>query len=240
MKTTITTILIWLALCASAAAQNSAWEYSTQTDISGKVTEFATSSSLVIRCSSKCEVLFTPNRYELVEDQGSVLVKFNGKDVKRYNVTRSQDDTALFFSDPVTILRAIRDNGGYMTIQYKPYEKTPDTVQYGVWYLPPTILLRIAAALKVKAAQEKSDLAVKAAQEKSDLAAKKEWEAGEPARKSAAAEAAAKEAREQIGRAAAEAAHCAKLNDKTREILANSDAIEGYERYNKQNCGIEF
>lgn len=133
-----------LALAGSALGQSSAWDYRTQTDISGKVTEFATSSSLVVRCSSKCEVFFTPDKYTLVEDQGSVLVKFNDKPAKRYGVSRSEDDTALFFSDPVTILRAIRDNGGYMTIEYKPYEKIPDTVKYEVWYLPPTILMRIA------------------------------------------------------------------------------------------------
>jgi hypothetical protein len=96
------------------------------------------------------------------------------------------------------------------------------------------------AVHKVMAAQEKADLAAKAAKEKAALAAEREWEAGEPARKAAAAETTARQAREQVGRSAAEAAHCAKLSDKTREILGNSDAIEAYERYNKQNCGMVF
>jgi hypothetical protein len=30
-----------------------------------------------------------------------------------------------------------------MTVEYKPYQKIPDTVKYGVWNLPPTILKRI-------------------------------------------------------------------------------------------------
>jgi hypothetical protein len=72
-----------------------------------------------------------------------VLVRFNDKPVKRYGVSRSEDYTALFFSDPMGVLKAIRDNGGYMTVEYKPYQKTPDTVKYEVWNLPPTILKRI-------------------------------------------------------------------------------------------------
>jgi hypothetical protein len=45
-----------------------------------------------------------------------VLVRFNDKPVKRYGVSRSEDYTALFFSDPMGVLKAIRDNGGYMTV----------------------------------------------------------------------------------------------------------------------------
>lgn len=143
MKYIIATILGFV-LCAAAGAQtSSAWDYSTQTSISGKTTEFATSWGLTVRCSNSCEVFFTPDRYSLVEDRHSVLVKFNDKPAKRFGVSRSADDTALFFSDPVSILRAIRDNGGYMTVEYKPYQRIPDTVKYGVWNLPPTILKRI-------------------------------------------------------------------------------------------------
>ncbi len=72
-----------------------------------------------------------------------MLVKFNDKPAKRFGVSRSEDSTALSFSDPVAILRAIRDNGGYMTLEYKPYQRIPDTTKYGVWNLPPTILKRI-------------------------------------------------------------------------------------------------
>jgi hypothetical protein len=140
----INATILGLVLCAAAVAQtSSAWDYSTKTDIAGKTTEFATSWGLTVRCSHSCEVFFTPDRYTLVEDQHSVLVKFNDKPAKRFGVSRSADDTALFFSDPVAILRAIRDNGGYMTVEYKPYQKIPDTVKYGVWNLPPTILKRI-------------------------------------------------------------------------------------------------
>src|SRR4029077_12703997 len=143
MRHIIATIL-GLILCATAVAQtSSAWDYSTQTSISGKTTEFATSWGLTIRCSNSCEVFFTPDRHTLVEDQHSVLVKFNDKPAKRFGVSRSEDDTALFFSAPVAILRAIRDNGGYMTVEYKPYQRIPDTVKYGAWNLPPNILKRI-------------------------------------------------------------------------------------------------
>jgi hypothetical protein len=128
---------------ATARAQSTAWDYNTKADITGKVTETATSRSLVVRCFKACEVYFTPDWHTLVEDQDSVLVKFNDKPVKRYGVSRSADYTELFFSDPMGILRAIRDNGGYMTVEYKPYQKIPDTVKYEVWNLPPTILKRI-------------------------------------------------------------------------------------------------
>ncbi|MFZ0868333.1 MAG: hypothetical protein WA182_21650 [Candidatus Sulfotelmatobacter sp.] len=132
-----------LILIESAFAQNTAWDYSTKTDITGKVTETVASGSLVVRCSKACEVYFTPDRHTLVQDQDSVLVKFNDKPVKRYGVSRSADYTGLFFSDPMGILKAVRDNGGYMTVEYTPYQKIPDTVKYEVWNLPPTILKRI-------------------------------------------------------------------------------------------------
>ncbi len=183
MRLIAITILIGLALCVSAGAQdkadpnaawtvpcggacgttrtnqNSAWDYKTDTDIEGRITEYVSSGSFVIRCSRSCEVFFTPDKYTLVESDYDVLVKFNDKSVKQYSVSRSEDSTAYFFSNPLSILRAIRDNGGYMTIQYKPYERTPDTVKYGVWNLPPTILARIAkgeAQSKVGAAKEKA------------------------------------------------------------------------------------
>ena len=143
MKKTIATIALALLMCCSAFAQT-AWDYETKTDIEGKTTEYATSGSFVIRCSQSCKVFFTPERYTLVEDGYNVLVKFNDKPAKQYSVTRSEDYTAYFFDNPIAILRAIRDNGGYITIQYKPYEKIAETVKYGVWNLPPTILVRIA------------------------------------------------------------------------------------------------
>ena len=150
MKHIIATTL-GLVLCAAAVAQtSSAWDYSTKTDISGKTTEFATAWGLTVRCSHSCEVFFTPHRFEIVDDQSSVFVKFNDKPAKRFGVSRSADDTSLFFSDPVAILRAIRDNGGYMTVEYKPYQKIPDTVKYGVWNLPASILKRIEVQSKAQ------------------------------------------------------------------------------------------
>jgi len=41
------------------------------------------------------------------------------------------------------LLRAIRDNGGFVFIEYTPYEKIPDTDKLGIWNLPPTILARL-------------------------------------------------------------------------------------------------
>jgi hypothetical protein len=122
----------------------SAWHYEAKTDIEGKVTETATSSSLIIRCKRSCEVYFIPARYEIVEEQSSVRVKFNNSPLKAFGVSRSDDSTALFFTAPMAVIKAIRDNGGYMTIEYRPYQKTPDTVKYGVWNLPPTILNRLS------------------------------------------------------------------------------------------------
>jgi len=186
VKNLIAAIAITLALpfCTSAMAQHSAWSYSTKTDIEGKTTEYATSDSLVIRCSRSCEVFFTPDRYALVDNGYDVLVKFNDKPAKQYSVSRSADSTAYFFSNPTSILRAIRDNGGYMTVQYKPYEKTPDTVKYGVWNLPPTILMRIAETKVQKdALKEAASTFVKHEQTCAELAIKvrdvysKDWSA---------------------------------------------------------------
>jgi len=89
-----------LALAGSALGQSSAWDYTTKTDISGKVTEFAMSSSLVVRCASKCEVFFTPDKYTLVEDQGSAFVKFNDKPATR------KSPTLIFSQIPVPVFQA--------------------------------------------------------------------------------------------------------------------------------------
>jgi hypothetical protein len=175
MKYIIATIL-GLVLCSSAVAESSAWDYSTKTDIAGKTTEFATAWGLTVRCSHSCEVFFTPDRYAIVDDQHSVLVKFNDKPAKRYGVSRSEDSTALFFADPVAILRAIRDNGGYMTVEYKPYQRIPEMVKYGVWNLPPTILKRIEVLGK---AQKDHAAACTALSDKlsNEYAGSPEWQA---------------------------------------------------------------
>ena len=122
---------------------NSAWDYEVDAKLS-KTIEYASSGAFVIRCSKLCEVFFTPERYTLVDgDSHTVLVKFNDKAIKRYGVFRSDDYTSYFFSDPIAIMRAIRDNGGYVTIEYKPYERIAETVRYGVWNLPPSLLKRL-------------------------------------------------------------------------------------------------
>jgi hypothetical protein len=132
------------------SAQNdpwAAWDYSTKTAIDGKTTEIATAGkyanvSLVVRCSKTCEV-YIVNSTEIFAEQGTVRVKFNKSAVKQFAVSRGDGSDSLFFRDPWSILRAIRDNGGYLTVEYRPYEKTPDTTTFGVWNLPPSILRRI-------------------------------------------------------------------------------------------------
>jgi hypothetical protein len=139
----------------------SAWEYESKTDIEGKITEIATSGSLIIRCKRTCEVYFVPRRYEIVEEQGSVRVKFNGFPLKTFGVSRSDDSRALFFTAPMVVIKAIRDNGGYMTIEYRPYQKTPDTIKYGVWNLPPSILNRLTSIESGQQEKAKEDAADK-------------------------------------------------------------------------------
>src|ERR1017187_8621886 len=100
--------------------------------------------SLVVRCSKKCEV-YIADGTEIFADQRTVRVKFNKSAVKQFAVSIGEGSDSLFFSDPWGILKAIRDNGGYMTVEYRPYEKTPDTTTFGIWNLPTSILKRIPA-----------------------------------------------------------------------------------------------
>jgi hypothetical protein len=138
--------LMFLSVAGAAAqAQNTEWQYSTKTAIDGKVTEYALSGysdSIVIRCSNVCEV-FMKIRDGILADQASVRIKFNNGPLKRFAVSLGEGDDSLFFRDPMGVLKAIRDNGGYMTVEYAPYQKTPTTVVFDVWNLPPTILARI-------------------------------------------------------------------------------------------------
>lgn len=152
---------------------------------------------------------------------------------------------------PDHVNRTSTQSGEYFQLVYTLGDKT-DIVYFDNSNSVTTIQFETNEEERLEALERKmAALKAKAAREKAELAAKREWEAGEPARRAAevaskAAEAeaaqkeAAKEAREQTGKAAAEAAHCTKLSDKTREALSDPDAIEGYEKYNKQNCGMIF
>ena len=139
-----------MATATVLSAQNdpwAAWDYSTKTAIDGKTTEIAMAGkydnvSLVVRCSKNCEV-YLVNSKEIFADQGTVRVKFNKSAVKQFAVSRGDGSTSLFFREPWSILRAIRDYGGYLTVEYRPYEKSPDTTTLGIWNLPPSILKRI-------------------------------------------------------------------------------------------------
>ena len=144
--------LIGMLLVSTSAlsAQNNpwaAWDYSAKTSIDGKVTEIATAGeyanvSLVVRCSKTCEV-YIADSTEIFADQETVRVKFNKSAVKQFAVSRGEGSDSLFFRNPWSILRAIRDNGGYMTVEYRPYEKISETTTFGIWNLPPSILKRI-------------------------------------------------------------------------------------------------
>lgn len=154
MRKAIAAITLTFLSVAGAAAQtqNTEWQYSTKTAIDGKVTEYAISGysdSLVIRCSNVCEV-FMKISDSIVADQSSVRIKFNNGPLERFAVSLGEGDDSLFFRDPMGILKAIRDNGGYLTVEYAPYQKTPTTVVFHVWNLPPTVLARIEAYDKAR------------------------------------------------------------------------------------------
>ena len=131
-----------------AAAQSSPWTYSSKTDIYGKVIEkaesgFSTSGGLIISCKTSCEIYFVLPRGEVADKQSQVLIKFNSGKVQQYGVVASEDSRALFFQVPLKLIKAIRDNGGYMTIQYEPYEKIAEMNTLEVWNMPAQILARI-------------------------------------------------------------------------------------------------
>lgn len=143
------TILTTLVLISTATvAQDSAWNYSTKSNIDGQITELALAYSnqgtgLVVRCSRACDVYMTVDR-GIVADQSSVRVKFNDStSLKRFSVSRGEGSDSLFFRDPMGILKAIKDNGGYMTVEYSPYGQVPTMTTFGIWNLPSTILKRI-------------------------------------------------------------------------------------------------
>ena len=82
-------------------------------------------------------------RGEVADKQSQVLIKFNSGKVQQYGVVASEDSRALFFQVPLKLIKAIRDNGGYMTIQYEPYEKIAEMNTLEVWNMPAQILARI-------------------------------------------------------------------------------------------------
>jgi hypothetical protein len=133
---------------ASCLGQNSAWNYSVEKNVmDNKNTEFAMTdgdkTTLVVRCKTRCEAYLKLND-AIFADQTFVRVKFNSSAPKRFSVSRGEGSDSLFFDQPLEFLRAVRDNGGYVFIEYSPYEKIPETDKLGVWSLPPTILARLS------------------------------------------------------------------------------------------------
>lgn len=159
MKVIIKFALFITMLSTLAVGQNTAWDYSTKTAIDGKTTEVAITqgneaASLIVRCSSTCDVYLT-TRLSIVEDQASVRVKFNeSTSLKRFAVSRGEGSDSLFFRDPMGVMKAIRDNGGYMTVEYSPYEKMPVMTKFGIWNLPPTMLKRLDTQKRIDAARK--------------------------------------------------------------------------------------
>jgi hypothetical protein len=152
MKNLIALFTLALAPVIPAFAQNSAWDYSAQKDIAGKATEFATTlqtsgegtnDTLIVRCKTTCEVFLSVGK-GIADDQPFVRVKFNEHSPTSYGVGVGRGSDSLFFQNPMAVLKAIKDNGGYMTVEYRPYERTPTMVTFGVWNLPPSILDHVA------------------------------------------------------------------------------------------------
>ncbi len=145
MKTLI--ILAALILVTPAFAQ-SAWEYSTKEGIDGTTTHRAIAlpsddfSSLVIRCKNTCEAYISLDR-NIAAEQDTVHVKFNGASLKSFAVNRGEGGDSLFFKSPLSLIKAIRDNGGYVKIEYQPYGRTATVATFGIWNLPPAILARL-------------------------------------------------------------------------------------------------
>lgn len=149
MKRAFAVLAIMVALVdVSCLGQNSGWSYSVDKDVmENKNTEFAMTdgdkTTLVVRCKTRCEVYLKLNS-TIFADQTSVRVKFNSSAPKRFSVSRGDGSDSLFFNQPLEFLRAVRDNGGYVYIEYSPYERIPETDKLGVWNLPPTILARLS------------------------------------------------------------------------------------------------
>jgi len=158
MKQLVAIILLAFVSTVLATAQNSAWDYSTKTDISGRATEFAVSvqasgpethDSLILRCKASCEAYLHVGR-GIAADQSYVQIKFNDGPVRRFSVHRGEGSDSLFFSDAVGLMNAIKQNGGYMTVEYSPYQMVPVMVKFGVWNLPPSFLDRVTKGMATR------------------------------------------------------------------------------------------
>jgi hypothetical protein len=152
MKRSLCLLTLAAAMLALPAfAQQSAWNYSTKTGLDGQMTETAIalqsdgpadSATLVVRCKKTCEAYLALDN-SIAADQPTVQVKFNDGPLQTFAVSRGEGSDSLFFKTPARLLKAIRDNGGYLKVEYRPYEKTPVISTFGVWNLPPTILARM-------------------------------------------------------------------------------------------------
>src|ERR1700694_575716 len=103
---------------ATSFGQNSAWDYSVDKNaIDNKGTEFAMTkgdkTTLVVRCKTRCEVYLKLNS-TIFAGQSSVRVKFNSSTPKRFSVSRGEGSDSLFFTQPLELRRAVRNNGGYL------------------------------------------------------------------------------------------------------------------------------
>jgi hypothetical protein len=136
MKTPLQLGMLITLLTGVAFAQSTTWEYSTKKNLEGKTSDSAIalsndSASLVIRCQNACEVYVALDD-TIAADQASVRVKFNDGPLRTFAVNRGEGSDSLFFKAPMSIIKAIRDNGGYMKVEYRPYERTATVATFGV------------------------------------------------------------------------------------------------------------
>jgi hypothetical protein len=160
-------------LVGRAFAQNSAWDFDVKVNpMDGKLTEIARtrsygdseSASFIVRCKATCEAYLVLDR-RIFADQESVRVRFNSSAPTRFSVNRGEGSDSLFFRNPMALLKAIRDNGGYATVEFSPYEQVPTTAKFGVWNLPPTILARLDKWERQQKKAQAADKRAKAAED---------------------------------------------------------------------------
>jgi hypothetical protein len=94
--------------------------------------------TLVIRFKGK-ELDAYVSTPEIVDDEkANVRIKFGDAEPVRQTWSRSTDYRAIFSPDPVGLITRLESNSKFM-IEYRPYQKMPDTIIFSVSGLTPLL-----------------------------------------------------------------------------------------------------
>jgi hypothetical protein len=171
--------LIILSLATITTDAQSTWSYSSESQIDGVRTDFASTNSLDhrsghrglslnIRCRGiDCKVyLYAP--FAVFGDQDTVRVRFGNGEALTYSAARGDSSDALFLSPAFNFLLAAMKHPGTAKIEFRFFSEETSVSTFAVNGLPAPILKRLSPSSPTASTQKPVYCAVRVAEVHTD------------------------------------------------------------------------